>query len=96
MTIYNYYITNVHIVKNKCMSHQKVAVFLKIQFYNMVAIIIYIMCISENGRYAMNYLLRFLSPLFLMLLGMRLYSLLYVIQRVIKNFGFEVSEFCLI
>ncbi|KAL4223201.1 hypothetical protein ACF0H5_016673 [Mactra antiquata] len=46
----------------------------------------------ENGRYAMNYLLKFLNPLFLMLLGIRLYSILYVIQRIVKKFGFEEEE----
>ncbi|XP_053375857.1 uncharacterized protein LOC123533302 isoform X1 [Mercenaria mercenaria] len=46
----------------------------------------------ENAQIALLYLKRFLSPLFLLLLGVRLYSILFLIGRIMKNFELETEE----
>ena len=52
--------------------------------------------IPDNARVAVQYLKQYISPLFITLLGVRLYSILFLIQRVIKNFGLQVTYFCIV
>lgn len=46
----------------------------------------------DNAQMAILYIKRFLSPLFLLLLGVRLYSILFLIGRIMKNFHLETEE----